>query len=60
VTTTPEILQLAHDAIDRILGKQSELQEMWAESDAFEAWQRSVKDLRERICQLVPRPPQCE
>jgi hypothetical protein len=35
-------------AIDRILGEDSELRELWEESDGGEKWRASVEDLRRR------------
>lgn len=45
----PALVQKAHKAIDRILADQSELLELWQESDEFEAWKASVLNLRSRI-----------
>nr|WP_315399472.1 DUF4259 domain-containing protein [uncultured Duganella sp.] len=36
-------------AIDRILSEQSELRELWAESEHYEAWRASVEELRARV-----------
>ncbi|HEX8407011.1 MAG TPA: DUF4259 domain-containing protein [Duganella sp.] len=36
-------------AIARILSDQSELRELWAESEHYEAWRASVEDLRARV-----------
>lgn len=36
-------------AIDRILSDQSELRELWAESEHYEAWRASVEELRARV-----------
>lgn len=46
---TPEILASAEAAIDRILGEDSELRELWEDSDDYEAWVRSVQSLRTRV-----------
>jgi hypothetical protein len=35
--------------IDRILSDQSELRELWAESEHYEAWRASVEELRGRV-----------
>lgn len=42
------LIDMAVSAIDRIVSKQSELAELWAESDATQ-WQTAVNDLRERV-----------
>lgn len=36
-------------AIARILSDQSELRELWAESEHYEAWHASVEELRARV-----------
>jgi hypothetical protein len=36
-------------AIARILSEQSELRELWAESEHYEAWRASVEELRARV-----------
>ena len=46
---TLALVEKAHQAIDRILADQSELLELWQESDEFEAWKASVLNLRSRI-----------
>ena len=38
----------AEAVIDRILGENSELRDLWADSD-IDAWKRSVDDLRQRL-----------
>jgi hypothetical protein len=43
------LLARANAAIDRILADDSELQELWSESDDNEQWIASVQDLRERL-----------
>jgi hypothetical protein len=43
-----DLVNLADQALDRILRPPSELLELWRESDEFEAWQGSVLDLRNR------------
>lgn len=46
----PEKLKaLADSAIARILGSNSELQELWDEDGPNEAWHREIDDLRKRI-----------
>lgn len=39
----------AMQAIDRILSEQSELRQLWEESEHYEEWRASVDDLRARI-----------
>lgn len=39
----------AVQALDRIVGEQSELRELWAESEEFDAWMASVAELRSRV-----------
>jgi hypothetical protein len=45
---TGEVLARAEGAIDRILGEDSELSELWEESDG-EEWRAAVEDLRRRL-----------
>lgn len=45
---TSEQLSRASEAIDRILGADSELCELWDEGDG-EAWRAAVEDLRQRL-----------
>lgn len=39
----------AVQALDRIIGEQSELRELWEESEEFDAWMASVAALRSRV-----------
>ena len=48
-TPSPALLKRADAAIDRILGENSELKELWADSDQNGAWLASVEDLRQRL-----------
>jgi len=43
------LAEKAHTVIERILADGSELKELWAESEEFDAWEASVKDLADRI-----------
>lgn len=43
-----DLVILASQALDRILQPPSELLELWRESDEFEAWKKSVSDLKDR------------
>lgn len=44
-----EVLYQALQALDRIVAENSELRELWEESDDFEAWNASMQSLRSRI-----------
>jgi len=48
-----DLVELAIQALDRILVKPSELLELWEESDKFEAWKSSVLDLKNRASTLA-------
>lgn len=43
------LLTRAVGAIDRILGKDSELRELWEETDEMSKWRNGVEDLRARL-----------
>ena len=43
----------ALQVIARILSEQSELRELWAESEHYEAWRASVEELRGRLVAAV-------
>ena len=45
----PDLVRLATAAIDRILGENSELAELWAESESAAEWRTAVEDLRRRV-----------
>jgi len=49
VTPPPELLLQASHALDRILAPDSELRELWEESDDFQTWESSVKALHSAI-----------
>ena len=44
-----ELTQKAHDVIAQILGKQSELNELWEESEEHSEWVASVLELKSRV-----------
>lgn len=44
-----DLEEKALQAIARILSDQSELRELWAESEHYEAWRASVEELRARV-----------
>jgi len=46
---TVELLDKAQAAIARILGENSELKELWEDSDQYDAWQASIDNLRTRV-----------
>ena len=40
----------ARDALDRILGKESELSELWKDAkESFEKWKKLIEDLKSRV-----------
>ncbi len=43
------LAEKAHKVIERILADDSEIKELWQESEEFDAWQASVKNLATRI-----------
>lgn len=45
----PALLADALSALDRILGPDSELRELWEESEDYAAWQADVGQLRSRL-----------
>jgi len=46
---SPSLAQKAHRAIERILAESSELNELWQESEEYEAWVASVTELKGRV-----------
>jgi hypothetical protein len=47
-SNSPELRHLAHKATKKVLDD-SELRELWEESDEFDDWQGSVRDLLSRL-----------
>ncbi len=47
-TPSSELVRKAVAVVDRILSEPSELLEMWAESEEFDAWKTSISNLRAR------------
>lgn len=45
----PDLAAKAHLVIERVLSEQSELRQLWAESDDYEAWRASVLELKSRV-----------
>jgi hypothetical protein len=43
------LMQKAYRTIERILSDQSELRELWEESEEFDAWRASVEELKSRV-----------
>jgi hypothetical protein len=46
---SPDLLSKARDALARILAQDSELRELWAESDEFEDWESSIMALQSAV-----------
>lgn len=46
---SPELLGKARRAVARILGADSELRELWEDSDDADAWRQAVEDLQARL-----------
>ncbi len=49
IKPTAALARKAHLVIERILAENSELKELWAESQDYESWQASVVELRNRV-----------
>ncbi len=49
IELAPGLIARANAAIDRVLGENSELKELWAESDESGQWLACVEDLRQRL-----------
>jgi hypothetical protein len=49
ITPSPELLNRAEAAIGRILSEDSELLDLWRDSEHHDAWLASVEDLRSRL-----------
>jgi hypothetical protein len=49
LTPSPALLKRASAAIDRILGSDSELRQLWEESDDGDSWRRAIEELRVRV-----------
>lgn len=48
-TPDPALIDLALRAIDRVLGPDSELKEIWEESDLANRWQGGINNLKRRL-----------
>jgi hypothetical protein len=46
VKPSPDLIEQAHAALSRILGEDSELRELWEESDDLEKWLSSINALQ--------------
>ncbi len=49
LTPSPALLARANAIVDRILGDNSELMDLWAESNEIRNWLESVGALRQRL-----------
>lgn len=49
VTVPPRLLTLGQQAIARILAADSELNELWGETDEYEDWLAEIKSLQSRL-----------
>jgi len=45
----PDLIEQALAALDRIVGENSELRDLWEESDEFDAWKAAIEALRVRL-----------
>ncbi|HEU4845005.1 MAG TPA: DUF4259 domain-containing protein [Burkholderiaceae bacterium] len=45
----PDLAEKAHRVIARILSEQSELRELWADSEHYDAWRAAVEELKGRV-----------
>lgn len=45
----PQVVTLAVRVLDRVAGPNSELRELWEESDEYEAWSAALRELRGRL-----------
>ncbi|HRQ41760.1 MAG TPA: DUF4259 domain-containing protein [Chloroflexota bacterium] len=52
IQVKPEYVRMALTAVTRVRS-QSELKELWAESDEFEVWDTAVADLQTRLHQIT-------
>jgi hypothetical protein len=49
MTPGPQLVASAMRVIDRILAANSELLELWKDSEEYEDWLKAVQDLRQRV-----------
>ncbi len=49
LTPSASLVEKAHRVIDLVLSDQSELCELWQQSDEFDDWQNGVLDLKSRV-----------
>ena len=49
IVPSKALAEKAQRVIERILADESELKELWEDSDEFDAWQSSVKNLADRV-----------
>lgn len=48
-----ELPEEALPALDKVLGKESELRDIWADSEDFDEWLENVESMREAISQMA-------
>lgn len=51
IQVKPEYVEMARQAVARVL-KQSELRDLWLESEVFKEWETAVTDLQSRLNQI--------
>ncbi|MEL7536209.1 MAG: DUF4259 domain-containing protein [Pseudomonadota bacterium] len=44
-----DLVARARAAVERVIGEDSELRELWEESDDFDAWESTIQDLLARL-----------
>ena len=49
LTPNPVLVGKALSAIERTLSEPSELLDLWKDSDHFEAWKKSIENLKSRV-----------
>ena len=47
-----DLPELAVESIDRVLGNQSELRDVWSEAEDFEEWLENIQQMRELLASL--------
>ncbi len=55
LAVSPDLIADCIKTIDRILGKNSELNELWKESEDYEAWKGRLEDLKNRVSPGKPK-----
>ena len=49
IKPSADLLSKARDALTRVMAPESELRELWEESDEFESWESSIKTLQSAV-----------